>query len=348
MTRPRLATLALTAGLMALPAAAAPMQLYFFGDSLTDDGKTVGTFPLAPAFGAAPFPTSPPYAEGRYSNGPMWSERVADALGSPSDLDRNFAVGGATSRPIDDPADPVQTQANFSGQIDLFEATFGGFGPQDLAFVNFGGNDVPLIARAAGGDTALAGAGIAESVAAIGAGLDRLAALGARDVSMLAYPDLSLTPLATRDPAGVEASFGVTPADLDALVEDFNSALAAELAAFETRSGARTTLVDLNGLFDRLVASPGAFGLSTIEEPCLVSRSTATTPVFNPAIDCTDPAVAAATLFWDLEFHPTATGQQLIADAVLDARAPAIPLPGAGLLLVVALGALASCRRGAA
>ncbi len=66
-------------------------QIVFIGDSLTDNGnlyKTLLHF----------LPKSPPYYEGRFSNGPTWSDLVsqyyADKEGIKSE---NYAVGGSTA-----------------------------------------------------------------------------------------------------------------------------------------------------------------------------------------------------------------------------------------------------------
>src|SRR5919108_3147959 len=55
-----------------------------FGDSLSDNGNL-----LALTGGAVP---ASPYFAGRFSNGPVWVERLASALDVPL---VNFAVGGA-------------------------------------------------------------------------------------------------------------------------------------------------------------------------------------------------------------------------------------------------------------
>lgn len=329
---------AVTAALGAVmpPAAASAAEAYFFGDSLTDDGKTFGTFPLAPQLGAPPFPPSPPYFEGRYSNGLMWSEIVAERLGLASDIDRNFAIGGATSRLINDPANPFQTLANFSGQIDLFEQAFGRFEASDLAFVNFWGNDAPQILRVAaeGGPSVEEGIGL--TVGAIIDGMERLTLLGAEDITVFNYPDIALTPFVANDPDGFEAEFGLTLADLGAVTDAFNAALGDAVTAFGAATGALVTVVDLNSLFDDIADDPAAFGFGPIEEACLNSRSTAVTAVPNPARDCTDPDILASTLFWDQNFHPTTAGQTLIADTVLGARGEAMEIPTPSPLALIA------------
>ncbi|MBV8232201.1 MAG: hypothetical protein JO329_19640, partial [Planctomycetaceae bacterium] len=68
-------------------------QLVAFGDSLTDVGNvyhiTNGTFPV-----------SPPYDQGRFSDGPVWVEELASRMGLPAPLPSSeggtdFAFGGA-------------------------------------------------------------------------------------------------------------------------------------------------------------------------------------------------------------------------------------------------------------
>jgi phospholipase/lecithinase/hemolysin len=77
-------------------------ELYIFGDSLSDPGNLFD-------FSGGIFPP-PPYFEGRFSNGPVWSEYFADLLDlSPARLLEaqtdpfaasegiNFAISGANS-----------------------------------------------------------------------------------------------------------------------------------------------------------------------------------------------------------------------------------------------------------
>ncbi|MEO1458302.1 MAG: DUF4214 domain-containing protein [Pseudomonadota bacterium] len=306
--------------------------LYAFGDSLVDDGKTYGTFPLAPMFGSPPFPVSPPYDDGRYSNGPMWTEYLADSLGAPSEADRNFAFGGATSGVIDDAEDPLQTLASFGGQIDLFEAAFGGFSGRDLVTVTFGGNDVPLAARAAFEAGAEPADGLALVTGNIADGLERLTTLGAERILVTNLPDLALVPFVNANPEAVEAEFGVTPADLTGLTLAFNAALAREVEDVEVRTGAEIILFDTFAFFADIVAEPARFGIENVEEEVLATGSTSLAPVFNPAIDGRDPAVADATLFFDQDFHPTTAVHALLAQTVREQLAEEGAVdPGPGL-----------------
>jgi phospholipase/lecithinase/hemolysin len=83
-------------------------DLFVFGDSLSDIGnlfeKTAGLVP-----------SSSRYFEGRFSNGPLAVEILAEALGLPSSRSTNFAIGGArTDRTNVGDIGPIQ----FGGLLD--------------------------------------------------------------------------------------------------------------------------------------------------------------------------------------------------------------------------------------
>jgi phospholipase/lecithinase/hemolysin len=65
-------------------------QIVFFGDSLSDNGNL-----YAVNFGV--LPESPPYYEGRFSNGPTWAELVAKHFSDTNKVgSENYAIGGET------------------------------------------------------------------------------------------------------------------------------------------------------------------------------------------------------------------------------------------------------------
>lgn len=65
-------------------------EVVFFGDSLSDNGNLYATMKV--------IPKSPPYFEGRFSNGPTWAEYLGDYFHQQSNADiQNYAVGGATA-----------------------------------------------------------------------------------------------------------------------------------------------------------------------------------------------------------------------------------------------------------
>jgi phospholipase/lecithinase/hemolysin len=85
--------LAFTA-LIAIPASASEPatynQIVVFGDSLSDNGNLYRT-----ALGL--MPKSPPYYQGRFSNGPAWADIAAKYFADKHNVTlENYAVGGET------------------------------------------------------------------------------------------------------------------------------------------------------------------------------------------------------------------------------------------------------------
>src|SRR5690242_18427537 len=124
--------LCLGVAVAASPAGAAPTSIYAFGDSLSDTGNvnasTFGILPLSP------------YASGRFSNGPIWIDRVASALGTQATPSltggNNFAYGGATTGGNVPPGVTFQTLDYLARQ------GVNGADPNALYIVYAGGNDV--------------------------------------------------------------------------------------------------------------------------------------------------------------------------------------------------------------
>lgn len=90
-------TLVLGLSLVPVLAAAGPFrEVVVFGDSLSDTGNV---WAATQAVLAEAIPVSPPYFQGRFSNGPVWVERLAEQLGLPLrpflQGGTNFAFGGA-------------------------------------------------------------------------------------------------------------------------------------------------------------------------------------------------------------------------------------------------------------
>ena len=77
------------AGLFGASAQAGPYSdLIIFGDSLSDTGNV-----FIVTGGALPSQSAGPYAGGRFSNGPLWVETLANGLGLPTSASP-FLVGG--------------------------------------------------------------------------------------------------------------------------------------------------------------------------------------------------------------------------------------------------------------
>ena len=307
----------------AVAAATAPLTgLAVFGDSLSDPGNLFALTGLPPA----------PYFDGRFSNGPVWAERVDDGFA----VSGNFAFGGAKA------ATDLDGIPDFAAQIGAFAGSGlrGALGDRPLAAVWLGAND--LFAGIAGGDVAGA---IANARAALETGYASLRAQGFDDFLLFDLPDLGKVPL--YNVIFPAASAGATQA-----TAAFNATLAG-LATDLRASGADVTEIGIDALFSQLRADPARFGIADVTLPCLFLSSdpgaaavaAGVAGALGKPLVC-DPATADERAFFDL-VHPNRLVHSAIADAVDAALQPApVPLPAAGWLLLAGLGGLVAVGRG--
>lgn len=291
-----------------MSATAASLDLYtsfwVLGDSLSDPGNL---FSLT----GGQDPQSPPYFDGRASNGPVWAEHAAEAFAARGIGGGNLAFGGAEASTDGDGVPDLDLQIK-----ELQSQVAGGapLGDRPIAAVWFGAND--LAGFFDGSDS---GDVIGSALADIAGGFEALDAIGFSDVLVFGLPDIGELPIVNGTP-GADPASEATRAFNDGLKE-----IVSGLASFDA------TFVDAEALFDDLVASPETFGVSDARMPCLV-------PGEAP---CT-PQEAQERAFFDL-IHPNATIHARIADEALEALAP-VPVPAAAWLLIGGLMTLGSLR----
>lgn len=300
-------------------------SLFVFGDSLSDTGNVFAATPNEAI--SIKLPPSPPYFNGRFSNGPVWADLLIGEFTAAFRPAASFAFGFANAN-VNGPA------PDFAEQRGLFAATVppAALGDRPLAAVWFGANDL-FGAVDAGADAATASAVGGAAALATVAGIADLADGGIDDFLLFNLPDLSATPgYALLQTQGAVAAKAGSAA--------FNAALDAQLPSLRGQ-GLTVTLVDIAGLFADLQADPGAFGLTDATNPCLRGG------VLQVGLGLVTPCASADGLaFWD-SVHPTTVVHARIDAEVRAALAP-VPLPAAGWLLAAALGALALRARRAA
>ncbi len=265
-------------------AAHAQSAIYVFGDSYSDVGNDYFVSSLA----GDPTPLSPPYYDGRFSDGPLWIEHLATAHGitlSPSEEGgTDYAFGGAELlAPVSTPLGSIPSVVQQVGEY--LEAHGGKADPHALYVLTGGGNDI-LNAIGTGVSPAKLGAEIG-----IGLGLLELALrdAGAKHFLIPNLLDVGILPAAAADPKF--ASQAATAANLTL----FGLSLDPQFNA-----GVDVARPDTHLLFAAIEAEPRFFGFTNITTPCL---NTSTLSV------CTDPE---HTLWWDAE-HPTELGHQYLA-----------------------------------
>lgn len=262
-------------------------RLVVFGDSLSDNGN------LYLATGGST-PPSPPYGAGRFSNGPVFTERLgfdaANFMG-PVTGSINYAFGGART---DSQASPPGMRA----QLGQYLQRGGTFGSNDLVSVLGGANNIfqglPVAGASANPTAAIAP--VAQSAAAdINFIVNGIAQAGAGTVLVTNLPKLSITPQFRGTPAAPLADYAVTT---------FNGALLTGLTATAAaQQGTNIILMDLFKVGDVVAANPSAFGVSNVTQAC-----------FDGASLCSNPD----DYFYFDGVHPTAKGHAVIAQLAND------------------------------
>jgi phospholipase/lecithinase/hemolysin len=273
-------------------------HLYVFGDSFSDDGNF---------YHVTGQPASPPYAGGRFSNGPLWVEYLEHDLGLSSDQFTDLAYDGAASglynAYVSDPTSPLYRTGLLS-QVNQFTAANPAADPNALYTVWVGINDYGRHP-----------ADPSQVVANIATAVNDLAAAGAKNILVVNLPDLGALP-GTRTNAQ-------TSAQLSALTATHNADLAAALGTLSRqRSGVNILPFDVNSLYNQMLANPGRYGFVDVTDSAIGN----TGYPFLPPSSTTDiwKTNPSAVLFWD-SIHPTTAGHQFIAEAARSALLDAAP-----------------------
>ncbi|MDH5546919.1 MAG: SGNH/GDSL hydrolase family protein [Gammaproteobacteria bacterium] len=284
--KPLLLTLLL---LLAKVATAGPSGLYVFGDSLSDTGNF--KLFLGDLYNA----NFDVYYNGRFSNGPIYADFLAETFGlsiNPSlNNGSNYARGGATARDLDE-------------QIDWFLRVSNNSAPQDgLYIVWIGGNDVRLIV-----DQQKEPESIVDTVSDLKNAIVQLHTTGARFILVPTIPDLGLAPYyreidqtqSTLPDVATEISV-----ELNLQVETMLKELALE--------GIDTIRVDTFDIMREINADPGVYGFTTTDLPCFSGSLLSTDSSTSEICEFPDEY-----LFWDT-LHPTSKAHRIIADKMIEA-----------------------------
>ncbi len=250
-------------------------NMIVYGDSLSDSGRLF-------AITGGTQPPSPPYFNGRFSNGPVWTEMLPSKLGFTFNPATNFAVGGAesgTGGPVG-----VATQVNVLSAATPVNAN-------TLVVVWAGAND--MLNRAATTPSATL---IGQVVTNVATAVSTVSARGGKTFLVGNLPNLG------RTPGGVASGSGTS---LSGLSQAYNTTLAGSLAGLETARNVRIVLMDTFGLFNDVLANPALYGITNTSIPCL-------TPAGLTGA-CSTAAAAQGTLFFD-SIHPSATAHAVIAN----------------------------------
>ncbi|WP_178379472.1 SGNH/GDSL hydrolase family protein [Fischerella major] len=247
-------------------------ELYVFGDSLSDIGNA---FNATEGF----HPSSPPYFQGRFSNGLVWVEYLASGLALTPKQNTNFAYGGATTG-----------SGNLNGipdlltQVDSFIKVYQQVDKNALYILWAGANDY------------LHGmSNPSLSINNISQAIQSLAKAGAKKILVANLPDLGNIPATRNSPySGILSSATIA----------HNLGLANSLDLLKQKLGHDTQMImfDVHSLYKEAITNPTKFGFTDVNTACL-----------NNLASCDNPD---KFLFWD-GIHPTTVAHRILAKAAL-------------------------------
>jgi outer membrane lipase/esterase len=254
----------LCGALAASGASAAPYSgLVVFGDSLSDTGNA-----------------------GRFTNGPVWVEVIAERVGTELKPSRaggtNYAVGGALTD--GGPSD-------VRGRLAAYLKTHRGRADARALYVVYAGANNLLMAGCEPNRDAPTRVA-RRAAAALGDGVDDLAAAGAEHILVPNLPNIGFAPAlrALGPPCVTEAR---------RLTEAFNAALEGELRKVEAERSITVRRLDVFSLANQVMGDPRSAGFRDVATPCLRGS-------------------CDGALFWD-SLHPTSEAHARLAAAALSA-----------------------------
>jgi outer membrane lipase/esterase len=285
-------------------------RVVVFGDSLSDNGNLFATNGQPAA----------PYFNGRFSNGPIWIERLFGHLNSPvqgtgvlGNVD--LAFGGARTDSAPNGGIP-----GIPAQIGIFQGAGGHLAANDLVVAWGGGNDLIQFFQTtppAGVTAASVTASSTATAASMVGDIQAMIGIGGRQFLVPNLPNLGATP-------GFNGN-GTTAGQAQLATDVFNASLAGGLRQVAASApGVDIIQMDVRAAFDLIRTHPAAYGFANVTQPCF--NSVANTVCANPN----------SYFFWDA-VHPTETGSAWLATLAglyLDQRPAAIataPLAESGI-----------------
>lgn len=256
--------------------------LYVFGDSLSDTGTVFH------ATGKL-YPPNPPYFQGRYSNGRVWVEYLADRLQLSANRIKNFAYGGATTAGADQrfnnspygnslvPGLLTQVQSILPTHVQIESDA--------LTVLWAGANDYLQGVSQPSVPTR----NITQAV-------EILIAKGAKRFLVANLPDLGQLP-STRTSANSDR--------LNQLTQAHNQNLRRSLKQLNQQyTDIQITTLDANTLYREAMSDPATFGFTNVMNACL-----------SGSHSCGQPE---QFLFWD-GIHPTTKAHHILGEAAFSA-----------------------------
>ncbi len=283
-----------------------PKRIFVFGDSLQDNGNVKRTLGAPKA----------PYLDGRFSDGPVASEHLAEIYARETNQKPpevcNFAHGGALSSGPNPKSLLKEHALSVKQQADIFKSRFHRFNEDDLVLLDGGGNNLffaiydespyfnlPAMFR------------FGNDIANIA---DDLIKHGARKIVIWTVPDVTVTPT-FRIMKFPKVIVSTLRAMYKHQVKRQNKKISDSVKILRRKySHAQIELFDAYTFLNGVIENPGTFGFENTTDPCVDSFGGFDLQGnMQDHIDINhDPETH---LFWDW-VHPTAKGQRIIAEEI--------------------------------
>lgn len=271
-------------------------DLVVFGDSLSDNGNLYEVMKHQ-------LPQSPPYYEGRFSNGPVWVENLIASYypKDPNEHMLNYAFGGAGVSEEDDDDGLFTLRKEVTTYLLSHHDKAS---PDSLYVVWIGANNYLALPEDLEQTLKNVNNGIVHS-------LEKLVDKGAKHILILNLPDLGKTP-AAKEFNAVES--------MGYLAHQHNDILNKSITELKnTHPDVNWLFFDLGILFDSLMANPDEFGFTNVSGTCSQSTlNTSLKPSLLGMVSQVKPHLNDACdgyLFFDL-VHPTKLAHEQIARSV--------------------------------
>lgn len=274
---------------------AAPIHnLVVFGDSLSDNGNLYEVMNHQ-------FPQSPPYFDGRFSNGPVWIEHLAASyFNNPAAHLQNYAYGGAGVSEL--PED--EELFTLKREVDNYLAANNDKAAEDSLFIVWiGGNN--YLGLPSNPDES-----VSSTIAGIQNSVKKLVEKGAKNIMIINLPDLGGTPAAIEFDAVTAYSY---------LSTQHNKALETTFAEFKRSNPAVNWMYfNIEDVFKDAITNAPDYGFTNVNGSCYQSnmRETTKKSVMNMVASVRPKVIEDACdgyLFFDL-VHPTNIAHQVIAN----------------------------------
>lgn len=283
--------------------AASPLNgVVVFGDSLSDNGNLYETYKHQ-------LPVSPPYFQGRFSNGPVWIEQLVSSY-YPTDPEKHlldYAYGGAGVLEGDDDEDGFFT---LHREVSAYFQTHETADPNSLYVVWIGANN--YLAVPDDSEEALE-----QVLTGIQHQLHRLVEKGAKHILVVNLPDLGRTPVASNYDIVEQMTY---------LSKEHNIRLAKDMEGYKAQyPDVQWMLLDVNVVFEDIFEHPNAYKFTNINGTCYEQASLTSKPptvlkMVRSIKAKANPDACKGYLFFD-PVHPTTELHQFMADrtrAILD------------------------------